>query len=48
MTAPAKLAAFAVAVAVAFGLGFGFGEIAGPLDDAPDTPAHDVHDMEDQ
>ena len=48
MTAPAKLGAFAVAVAAAFGLGFGVGEFAGPFDDAPDTPTHDVHEMEDQ
>ena len=40
MTAPAKLAVFAVAVAAAFALGFGAGEVAGPFD-TDDAPAHE-------
>jgi len=48
VNATAKLAAFAVAVAAAFGLGFGAGELAGPFDDAPETPPHGVHQMEDK
>lgn len=50
MTAPAKLAAFAVAAAAAFGLGLGAGELAGPFE-RDDEPAREMdsgadHEME--
>ena len=51
MTAPVKLAAFALAVAAAFGIGVGVGELVGPFDDdtteqhmpAPTEEVHDEH-----
>jgi hypothetical protein len=46
VSAPARLALFAVAVAIAFGLGFGVGDAAGPFGDRPSAPpaGHGEHD----
>jgi hypothetical protein len=46
VSAPARLALFAVAVAIAFGLGFGVGDAAGPFGEQPSAPpaVHGEHD----
>jgi len=38
MSAPVKLAAFALALAASFGVGLGAGALAGPFDDVPAAP----------
>ena len=47
MTAPIRLALFAVAAAAAFGLGFGIGDAAGPFEDRPTehAPGHITEDQ---
>jgi len=47
VSAPARLAVFAIAAAAAFGLGFGIGDAAGPFEDSPaerHAPEHDTSD----
>ena len=45
MSAPARLAAFAVAVAAAFGIGFGLGDVVGPFEDAPTHQSPETDDV---
>jgi hypothetical protein len=44
MSAPIRLALFAVALVVAFVIGLGIGAIAGPFDDDAPVPVHEMTD----